>query len=268
MKSVNFKEPRIVLVLMTVLLVLVILFYCVASMITSIGYQTYLENEAAKPVDALSGKNQVTVILDAGHGGEDPGTIGGGLKEKDLNLQVVLKTAEVLKLSGYRVILTRTTDRMLYNSGEENRKKFHDLNNRLKIAKSFPDALFVSIHMNSFPAGSCSGLQTFYQKENEKGRLLADSIQETVKILMPRNRRVSKPDQSIYLLKFNPAAAVLVECGFLSNVEEAKLLSDESYQNRLSFLLALGITNYVKETEHENELCLQPMREYHGEMVW
>ena len=268
MKPLNFREPKIALVVMVALTVIVILFYCVASMITSVGYQTFLENESnATPVDAVQEK-RITVIIDAGHGGEDPGTSWEGIKEKDLNLVIAQKLSGMLGVSGVRVVMTRTSDRMLYNSGEENQKKYYDLYNRLQIAKSDPDALFVSIHMNSFPAASCKGLQTFYSQANENGKLLAEQIQQTSKILLPDNSRVAKPDSEIFLLKNNPHTSVLVECGFLSNPEEAKNLCDESYQNRLAFVLCLGITNYIEDLNHEDELYLQPMRRRNGEMVW
>ena len=266
MKSVNFKEPQIALVVATVLLVIVILFYCIASMVTSIGYQTYLEAENyAKQVDAAAKMPFLTVILDAGHGGEDPGTIANGVTEKDLNLAVTQKVADFLSLSGCRVILTRTTDRMLYNSGEEDKKKAFDLYNRVKIAKQYENqnenVLFVSIHMNSYPSEICHGLQTFYKAGREDERQLAGLLQETAKMLLPGNTRVEKADdRDLYILQNSPVTTVLVECGFLTNREEAEHLSDENYQKKLAFCLCQGIIKCTEDLQHEDELHLQSMR--------
>ena len=192
-----------------------------------------------------------TVIIDAGHGGEDCGAISqGGAYEKDINLQIASVLKEKLEEKGYAVIMTRTEDKMLY-SEEENIKgmrKLSDLKNRCRIAEGHDDAIFVSIHMNSFGSPGCSGLQVYYSDASEKSRALAESIQYTVKsTVQPENGRVVKSGKGLYLLDNCPITAVLVECGFLSNPEESEKLSEKEYQNELSFAIVCGIIEYIEK---------------------
>lgn len=247
----RFWEPRIFLGIVTLILVFVILFYCVTSMIISVGYQAFSEN-------AVDTKKQViTVILDAGHGGEDPGAVTDLAIEKDLNLIIANKLANLLKLSEYHVVMTRSEDRLLYNSGEEDRKKYYDLYNRQKLAESYENAIFVSIHMNKFPMEECKGLQTFYGKQNEFGKILAEEIQKSSLMLDASNHRQTKAsDDSIFLLKNLSMPAVLIECGFISNPQESKMLSDEKYQNQLAFALYTGICKFLEDYQVENKLCM------------
>ncbi len=266
-KSFDFKEPRIVLFLIAVVMIAILLFYCIASLITSVGYQTF-EEAGGEAVAASVEGSVFTIILDAGHGGEDPGAVDHDLNEKDLNLAITIKIAEFLKLSGCNVILTRSEDRLLYNSGEENRKKYYDLYNRLKLAESYSNAVFISIHMNKFPDASCKGLQTFYSLNHPQSEVLAEILQQASKLVMPNNQRMIKPDQnSIFLLKELQMPAVLVECGFLSNDQDAANLSDPIYQNKLAFALSCGIGKFLEEQDVENELCLQQLRERNGQVV-
>lgn len=255
--TINFKEPRIFLLIVTIILIAVVLFYFIASMITSVGYQAYAEAEQAIPTEQPS-LESFTIILDAGHGGEDPGAVVGDLEEKALNLQITTKLATFLDLSGYNVLLTRSEDRLLYNSGEENRKKYYDLYNRLKIAENYEYAIFISLHINKFPSAECKGLQTFYSLNHPQSEALAESLQQASKLLMTDNRRTIKSDQkTIFLLKELQIPAVLVECGFLSNANDAKNLSNQEYQNMLAFSLYCGISNYIEEQKIENQLYMQ-----------
>lgn len=252
--QISFSEPRVFLVLLSALLVAIVLFYCIVSMITSVGYNTSTDAKQSVPI-AQEKKQSITIVLDAGHGGEDPGAVTNNLIEKELNLSIVSKLAEFFKLTDYRVVLTRSDDRLLYNNGEESRKKYYDLYNRLKIAESYESSVFVSIHMNKFPLESCKGLQSFYSMNNTSSKLLAESIQSVSKLLLPDNQRLAKSDEGqIYLLKHLQVPAVLVECGFLSNSIEANLLCDEDYQRQLAFILFCGISNFIKEYEVENQL--------------
>lgn len=251
--SFDFKEPRIFLVLLAILLVAVLLFYCITSMITSVGYQAFAEAATPVVLDPEEGERAAfTIILDAGHGGEDPGAVANGLNEKELNLAITAKVADFLKLSGYTVVLTRSDDRLLYNSGEENRKKYYDLYNRLQFAEEYPDAIFISIHMNKFPMESCKGLQTFYSMNDPRSSALAEALQNASTLVMPGNRRTIKSDnRTIFLLKNLQMPAVIVECGFLSNAEDAKNLSNANYQNKLAFALASGIGQYCEKIREE-----------------
>ena len=240
MQRYNYTEPRLFLVLLCILLAFVILFYCITSMIISVGYHAFAEKETPF--------KRITVILDAGHGGEDPGAIANGLVEKELNLKITKKIAEFLKLSGYHVVLTRNEDRMLYNSGEVDRKKFYDLANRVKITESYDQSVMISIHMNKFHLEECKGLQTFYTDKNTSNELFAKIIQENALMFDKDNHRQPKnSEEQIYLLKNVSVPSVLIECGFLSNTEDAEHLSDESFQNMLAFAIYCGICEFLEE---------------------
>ncbi len=190
-----------------------------------------------------------TVIIDAGHGGEDGGAVGidGKTLEKDVNLSVSLYLGRLLEAEGVNVIYTRTQDILLYdrNVDYKGRKKSLDLRARLEIAEKYPRALFVSVHMNAFGDKKYSGMQVYYSDSAEGGQQLAEMIQQMSRFLSPTNdRKIKKANSSIYLLDRAPGTAVLVECGFLSNFEECSLLSTEDYQKKVAFAIYKGIINY------------------------
>ena len=192
------------------------------------------------------------IIIDAGHGGEDPGAVGiNGVYEKDLNLEISMIIGDMLKEKGYTVLYTRTEDKMLYTP-EENIKgmrKISDLKNRCAIANSYDDALMISIHMNTYGASKYSGLQV-YSREDSESHTLASSIQNNVKeILQPDNKRSVKEGKKLYLLENCNCTAVLIECGFLSNQAECEKLSEKEYQKQLSFSIVCGIINYIEEID-------------------
>lgn len=189
------------------------------------------------------------IVIDAGHGGEDPGAIGeGSVYEKDLNLSIALLVGEKLIEKGYTVVYTRTEDKMLY-SPEENIKgmrKLSDLKNRVKVSEQYPDAIFVSIHMNSFGNSKYSGAQVYYNAKNSESRILAEKIRSSiVQEAQPNNSRSTKEGKGLYLLENNPNPAVIVECGFMTNNEELTRLLEKEYQNQLSFAIVCGIINYI-----------------------
>lgn len=195
---------------------------------------------------------KITVVLDAGHGGEDGGAIGvTGVYEKDLNLSITLKIGEHLKAQGINVIYTRTEDILLYdrNTDYKNRKKSLDLAARVKIASEIPNCMFVSIHMNSFSQSKYSGLQVYYSKNNSNSYLLAKGVQSRIKNeLQPQNsRKITEATSRIYLLDQLECPAVLIECGFISNYEECRLLTTEIYQNQLAKCISDEIANYVEK---------------------
>lgn len=187
-----------------------------------------------------------TIVLDAGHGGEDGGASSSeGLLEKDLNLDLALAMREILLANGINVILTRETDTLLYdrNVDFQGRKKMLDMAARLKITNDTPDAIFVSLHMNTYPHPSCQGVQVWYSENNDSSFEIAKTIHSTTQtLLQPENDRpVKRSGSSIYLLHKLQCPAVLVECGFLSSPEEAALLADESYRQQLALTLCMGI---------------------------
>jgi N-acetylmuramoyl-L-alanine amidase len=199
----------------------------------------------------IGGAVRPTVILDAGHGGEDSGTVGvNGVYEKDLNLSVAFLLRDLLAVAGVEVIMTRTEDRLLYTE-EQNirgRRKQYDLLNRLLTAKQHPGALFISIHMNAYPNGKYSGFQAWCA-DSKESRELAQSMQASVEAQLDsgKGRKVKTAGSNIYLLHNAEGVAVLVECGFLSNESDCRKLSSEDYRKRLSFALFCGIMNYLDQ---------------------
>ncbi len=190
------------------------------------------------------------VIIDPGHGGEDPGAIGvTGVYEKDLNMQISLELAECLKQYGYTVLLTRTTDNLLYTEAENIKglRKIYDLKNRCAIANEHTDAVFISIHMNSYSQEKYEGTQVYYSPSDSESAALAGKIQASVKSrLQSENNRQTKSGKGIYLLENTEALSVLVECGFITNENECKRLSDHQYQKDLALAITLGITEYTE----------------------
>ena len=208
--------------------------------------------EATRPkkeLDVLNNENSSppkTVILDAGHGGEDGGASSkDGLLEKDLNLALALAMRDILTANGVKVVLTRETDTLLYdrNVDFQGRKKMLDMAARLKIAQDSSDAVFISLHMNTYPHPSCEGVQVWYSDNNDASLELAKTIHSTTQeLLQPENDRpVKRSGSSIYLLHHLECPAVLVECGFLSSPAEAALLGDEGYRQQLALTLCMGI---------------------------
>ena len=191
-----------------------------------------------------------TIILDAGHGGIDPGamTKDKDTKEKDVNLSITLKIRELLEASGALVILTREDDSSLYQeTGNKTiRQKYNEnLKNRKKIIQESNADMFMSIHLNAFEQSKYYGAQTFYPKGKEDSIGLSKYIQGELKRVVDKtNNREVKARDDIYLLKENEIPSVLIECGFLSNEKEAKLLVDEKYQEKLAWSIYVGIQKY------------------------
>lgn len=190
-----------------------------------------------------------TVIIDAGHGGFDGGASAkDGTVEKDINLQIALKTEKMLKINGYSVILTRSIDSGTEDDASQsilNRKK-SDLANRLQIMSENSDAVFVSIHLNKFTTSAANGAQVFYTKNYKEAYILAQSIQKNIKLLLqPQNERVVKQGtDSTFLLKNATTPAVIVECGFLSNKLELERLKTDDYQSQMAFAIVKGIKDF------------------------
>ena len=190
------------------------------------------------------------IIIDAGHGGEDPGAVGvNGILEKDLNLAVSMELKNELEAKGYTVVMTRTEDKLLYTEAENIKgiRKLSDLKNRCKIAAEYKNSIFVSVHMNSFGASKYSGLQVYYSHGNDESRRLAEAIQSAVKTgAQPENDRAVKDGKDIYVLEHSPSTSVLVECGFITNEQECEKLSEKEYQKQLSFAIVCGIIDYIE----------------------
>lgn len=179
------------------------------------------------------------------------GAVGStGISEADLNLKIALKLQNLLEQSGATVILTRSDENAIYelDSKTLHQKKVSDIKKRVEIANESGSDIFVSIHMNKIPQTQYDGWQTFYNVKNEKGKLLAESIQTSLNETIDReNHRLAKSINNIYIVEHVKIPLVLVECGFLSNPEEMSLLTQDSYQDRLAFGIYMGIMNYFIE---------------------
>ena len=187
-----------------------------------------------------------TVVIDVGRGGEDPGKVGiDGVLEKELNLQIAEKVRNKLESSGYRVVMTRETDVGLYEEGTSN-KKAQDLQNRCKIIEETDPVCTVSIHQNSYTDSAVCGPQVFYYTHSTEGERLAATLQNRINENLAIDRpRVQKENSTYYILKRSESVTVIVECGFITNPTEAKLLADDDYQEKMAEAICQGIDEYV-----------------------
>lgn len=196
--------------------------------------------------NVVAGWKQPVVVIDSGHGGNDPGKIGvDGSLEKDINLQIAKKLKAYLEASDVKVVMTREDDRGLYQESDRN-KKMADMKNRCALITETAPDLIVSIHQNSYHEESVYGGQVFYYKSSEKGKQLAELIQKRFDyVLGEKNRRLAKPNGNYYLLLHVKEPIVIVECGFLSNWNEAAALKMDEYQERMAWTIHMGIMEYL-----------------------
>lgn len=202
-------------------------------------------------IDTTAEFEKVTIVVDAGHGEPDGGAVSAdGVKESNLNLQIAKKLEAKLKEEMFNVLMTRESENNVADLSVQNSSireiKTADLNNRVKIANESNAMLLVSIHMNKFQDSKYRGWQTFYSQGSEKGKALAESIQESIKesVQIENNRTALKID-GIKIIDKSTIPAVIVECGFLSNTEECKLLQDDGYQEKLAEGIKKGILKYL-----------------------
>jgi len=196
----------------------------------------------------VSGK---TIVIDAGHGKPDEGAESSrGTTEAETNLKIALKLQNLLEQSGSSVILTRSDENAIYDIDSKTlrQKKISDIRNRVKIGNESSADIFVSIHLNKIPQQQYDGWQTFYNAKSAEGQKLAVSIQKNLNDAIPKeNNRVAKTIDNIYIVKHVEIPTTIVECGFLSNPDEEKLLLDDEYQNRLAWGIYNGIIDYFYE---------------------
>ncbi len=195
------------------------------------------------------------IILDPGHGGEDGGAVGiSGSVEKDLNLDLAKKMAELFSGAGYEVILSRSGDED--TDGRDGFYKRKDILARLALAEQYPNSVFISIHMNSSTSEKDKGFQVFYGLKNGRSSELAEAIYASVfkNMEVTRLREVKKAPETVYLMKNLTIPAVLIECGFISNRSDATLLNDPAYRENLAFVLYNGIVDFIeKRTDLSSE---------------
>lgn len=191
-----------------------------------------------------------TVVIDAGHGGEDGGAVGiNGCIEKELNLDIALILRDLLTASGVNVRMTRTEDIMLYDAAAPGKKKIQDLKKRVEIGEENEDSLTVSIHMNTYPSPKYSGAQVYYSPNHPESKALAETVQGNIRAyLQPDNQReIKSATSAIYLLHNIKNPAILVECGFISNRAEAELLCDEGYRHKVALTVYSALIDYLNK---------------------
>ena len=207
-------------------------------------------NKQTKETVALPITNK-TIVLDAGHGGEDGGAVSdNGTTEANTNLKIVLKLQNLLEQSGCNVILTRSDDNAIYSIDSKTlkEKKVSDIKERVKIGNNSSADIFVSIHLNKIPQQQYYGWQTFFKNGNDQGEKLANKIQENLnEAIQKENKRVPLKIDNVYIIKHVEIPTCIVECGFLSNPEEEKQLMQDEYQNRLAWGIYTGIIDYFYE---------------------
>lgn len=182
-----------------------------------------------------------TIVIDPGHGGEDPGKVGiNGELEKDINLQIAMKVRDLLADAGIQVIMTREDDRMLAGENSSS-KKTADLKERIRIIDEAKADFVVSIHQNSYTSSDVHGAQVFYYSHSEEGKRAAEIMQNALLAVEAENHRSAKANDSYYLLTRTKSPVIIVECGFLSNLDEAEKLIDEEYQTEISNAIVNGI---------------------------
>ena len=213
------------------------------------GTDSVSDTELAGNGQNESSSDGLSIVIDAGHGGIDPGKVGiNDALEKDINLALALKLRDKFSQDSIRIILTRDSDTGLYSEGSTN-KKAEDMQTRCKIISDASPIFTVSLHQNSYPSPEVCGAQVFYFGQSQDGKKLADMIQDSlISNVDPDNHRVAKANESYYLLKKTPTPTVIVECGFLSNPTEADLLLTDDYQNLLVDAIYNGIQNYLSES--------------------
>ncbi len=191
-----------------------------------------------------------TLIIDAGHGGEDGGaTSCSGILESQTNLEIALRLRDLCHLLGYKTRMIRTTDISVYTEGKTlGAKKISDLKERVRIVNETENGILISLHQNTFPVEKYSGAQVFYN-DAQGAKDLAQRLQSAfVQILNPGSQRKCKPSDGIYLMEKAQRPAVLIECGFISNPEEEARLQNKDYQQKICCVIVAAISQFHSNT--------------------
>ena len=204
-----------------------------------------LIEQDSKETDTVPSRNY-TVVIDPGHGGSDPGSIGYKTKvhESDLNLKLSLMLKEKLESAGINIVMTRTTEKaMIEGSGKKWKRE--DMEMRKELIKQTRPNMVISLHQNSYTNHHYRGAQVFYDKTSEISKQIAEFIQEQFKADLDKSIKATSPGD-YFMLKCSAAPSVIVECGFLSNAEDEKLLQDENYQNKIVDCIYKGIVKFLQ----------------------
>ena len=209
-----------------------------ASILCSVGIVAVVESKAIP-------RPKYTIVIDAGHGGRDDGSTGvTGVKESDINLKIAKTLKVYLETLGIKVVLTRADGNGLYDANASNFKA-SDMAKRIEIIDNAKADMVISIHCNSYKNSSESGAQAFYQEDDENGKKFAEDIQSQL-INQLNGARDSANKGDFYILKESKTTAVLIECGFLSNPNEEKLLNSTNYQNKVAYAIMCGVVKYFE----------------------
>lgn len=185
------------------------------------------------------------IVVDCGHGGDDPGKVGiNDALEKDINLQIGKRVKKKLEKKGYEVVMTREKDETLAEKSVSN-KKIQDMKARVALINETAPAIAISIHQNSYRGESVHGAQIFYYSHSAEGEEAAKIMQEAFLLADSDNTRQAKANDTYYLLKRTEAPTIIIECGFLSNREEAELLVSEEYQKKVAEAIVSGVEEYL-----------------------
>jgi len=209
-------------------------------------------DDATVSANPDAGTRQMTVMIDPGHGGEDPGAVSefSGVKEKDINLKISMMLRDILLKDNYKVIMTREQDRLEYDPGTTSitEKRRQDLTRRKKLMDDGGANIVVSVHLNKFPQSQYFGAQTLYPPKSSDSKKLADDIQKYLRDIVDKtnNRVALEKKEPIIILKDVKTPTVLVECGFFSNPDEEKKLISPDYQQLLAQAIKTGIDSYFK----------------------
>ena len=209
-----------------------------------IGLTAAARNETVMTSNISMPLSKKIILIDAGHGGLDPGKVSGSTQEKTINLAIAQKLQSYLEQADATVFMTRVDDSNLANS-----KKSDMRSRKLTADTSYAD-IFVSIHQNSYPSSSAQGAQVFYFNRSDNSKHLAQCIQNELKsFINGNNKREVTENSSYYVLKKTTMPAVIVECGFLTNPGEKSKLLDSDYQDRIAWAVYMGIVDYFRDAE-------------------
>lgn len=225
-----------------------------AAVLLSAGCSSSADRNALKTeAEVMRELEKPLIVIDAGHGGADGGGVSvNDIPEKGMNLDIALKLSDMLRLAGYRTELTRSEDISIHDEGVEGLadQKLSDMKNRLKLFNT-ENAVCISVHQNRYTDPKYSGAQMFYYRENSEGGQLAECLRSRIcGNLQPENKRETKPmDDELYLLANCKNPAVMAECGFISNPDEAALLEDDTYRTKMAFSLMSGLNDFHIDTQ-------------------
>ena len=224
---------------------------CAAALLSAMAL-----SRVGSAVAVFSRETGTTVVVDAGHGGEDGGTLScTGVRESGLNLEIALRVNDLFALLGQRTRMLRTQDVSLHGTDAATiaARKASDIRARVRLTEETPEAVLLSIHQNHFPESKYRGAQVFCAK-TDGSRQLAEQMQKNLsQYLDPANHRQPKTADGVYLMEHITCPGILIECGFLSNVDEERLLQQPEYQKKMAAAIAGTLSLWLSE-EHTNEI--------------